>query len=275
MDMHSTLKMNNGTRIPRIGFGVFRLESGTQTVQAVLDALEAGYRHIDTAAIYGNEAEVAQAIAQSGIPRNELFITGKMWKQDLQSHTQEDALKKSLETLRTDYLDLYLIHWPVDGCNIETFEKMLKMEADGACKAIGVSNFHCAHLEELASAGLKAPATNQIELHPLWSRGAEVSYCRQHDIIVEAYSPFGGTGARVLAHPVIIEIAQKYNKSPAQVVVRWDLQHDIVVFPKSTSPARMRENADVFDFELSEADMALLDGVNSDTRFGFDQYQDK
>lgn len=274
MKENRTIVLNNGVHIPQLGFGVYQIGSNGATEAAVSAALEVGYRHIDTASIYGNEAEVGLALKKSGLSRDSYFITTKIWKDDMENDTPEDALNRSLELLGLEYVDLYLIHWPVENKNVKTWEFMGQAMKNGLCRAIGVSNFHVAHLEELAKAGLSVPSINQIERHPYWNRQIELDYCNKHGIAVEAYSPFGGTGASVLNEVVLKEIGEKYGKTPAQVVIRWNLQHNVVVFPKSTSTSRMKENWQVFDFQLTESDMIKIDALNMNRRLGYDAYQD-
>ncbi|PLS30494.1 glyoxal reductase [Bifidobacterium margollesii] len=263
------IKLNNGIEIPRIGLGVFQTPNGTQTENAVLWALENGYRHIDTAMIYGNEASVGAAIAKSGVKRRDVFLTTKLWNDDIRRHRAKEAFEESLDRLGTDYVDLYLIHWPADGWQ-EAWEAMSELYEDRRVRAIGVSNFQIHHLEELAAISDVRPAVDQIESSPQFGNDEVIDYCGSHGIAVEAWSPLGGTGGSLLSDPVLAEIGAKYGKSAAQVVIRWHLQRGVIVLPKSTHEQRIRENIDVFDFELSAEDMAAVDALETGRRNGSD-----
>jgi diketogulonate reductase-like aldo/keto reductase len=266
----STLPLNNGVEIPVVGLGVFRRPAGEATKSAVRYALEAGYRLIDTAKIYGNEASVGEAIRESGIPRSEVFVTTKLWNADHGYEATRRACAGSLRKLGLDTLDLYLVHWPVEGLRLETWRAMETLLAEGRCRAIGVSNYMVQHLEELLEHCVVAPAVNQIELSPYnyLSRKEVVDLCRAQGIQIEAYSPL--TKGLKLKDPKLVRIAQTYAKSTAQVLVRWAVQHGFVVLPKSSSRERIRQNADVFDFAISEADMATLDSFDENLVTGWD-----
>lgn len=261
-----TLKLNNGTAIPRLGLGVWQAGGGTK--KAVLTALQAGYRHIDTASIYGNEAAVGAAIAESGIPREELFVTTKLWNQDQGYERALLALGASLKKLRLDYVDLYLLHWPVGGARLESWRALEQLLSDQRARAIGVSNFLVPHLQELKAVAKVLPAVNQIELTPFLQRSATVALCRELGIALEAYSPL--TRGQRLAHPVVVDVAAAVGRSPAQVLLRWGLQQGFVVLPKSVTPARIAENAAVFDFELDPAAMKRLDALEEGLVTGWD-----
>lgn len=268
MDITSTEKLNNGVEIPRLGLGVYQSQNGAETTNAVLWAFETGYRHVDTAAIYGNEESVGRAIAKCGIPRKELFITTKLWNEDMRQGTQYVAFKHSLKLLQTDYIDLYLLHWPVRGTIKNSWKVLEELYRSGAIRAIGVSNFHEHHLDDLLSYAQVVPAVNQIECHPRLSQEPLRRYCQKHGIAVEAWSPLGGGGNVLVRDPLLTRIGAKYNKSPAQVMLRWDLQREIITIPKSVHKSRIIANAEIFDFELSEDDMAAIQSMNKDHRFG-------
>ncbi|MFD1662371.1 aldo/keto reductase [Streptomyces caeni] len=262
--------LNNGVEMPQLGFGVWQVPDG-EAESAVATALEAGYRSIDTAAIYGNEEGVGKAVAASGIPREDLFVTTKLWNSD---HGYDSALRAfdaSLAKLGLEYVDLYLIHWPLPsrGRFVETYKAFEKIHADGRAKAIGVSNFLPEHLERLIDATSVIPAVNQIELHPHLQQPAAREYHAEQGIATEAWSPLG-QGKGLLEVPAIVAIAQKHGRSPAQVVLRWHLQLGTIVIPKSVTPSRIRENIQVFDFSLDTEDMAAISALNEDRRIGPD-----
>jgi diketogulonate reductase-like aldo/keto reductase len=225
-----------------------------------LAALEVGYRHIDTAAIYGNEADVGVAIRRSGVPRDEVFVTTKLWNEDQGHDSALRALDRSLSRLGMDHVDLYLVHWPVPDKRLDSWRALERLARDGRARSIGVSNYLVRHLEELRAAAEIQPAVNQIEAHPFNVQSDTRAYCAEHGIAVEAYSPLT-KGAR-LGHPVVVEIARRRDRSPAQVLIRWCLQRDMIVLPKSARPERIRENLDVFSFELTDGDMRTLDGLD-------------
>jgi diketogulonate reductase-like aldo/keto reductase len=266
----STKTLSNGVAIPCLGLGVFRSPAGETTKNAVAWALEAGYRHVDTAAVYGNEASVGQATRESGIPRSEVFVTTKLWNSDHGYDAARHACDQSLSKLGFDYVDLYLVHWPVEGLRLETWRAMETLLAEGKARAIGVSNYMVRHLEELLARCNVVPAVNQIELSPYnyLFRKEVVDLCRARGISLEAYSPL--TKAHRLNDPKLTAMAQKYNKTPAQILIRWALQQGFVVIPKSTNLARIQENAAVFDFDISEADIQSLDTFNENLVTGWD-----
>ncbi|MGW0984373.1 aldo/keto reductase [Streptomyces xiamenensis] len=265
---HVTL--NNGEEIPQLGFGVWQVPDD-QATDAVSSALEAGYRHIDTAAIYRNEAGTGKALAASGLPREELFVTTKLWNSD---HGYDDALRAidvSLEKLGLEYVDLYLIHWPTPMYDqyVEAWKAMEQIYGDGKAKAIGVSNFRPAHLRRVIDEGTIVPAINQIELHPNFSQAESRGVHAELGIATEAYSPLG-SGKGLLDDPKLAEIGAKHGRTPAQVVLRWHLQLGNVVIPKSVTPARIKENIDVFGFELDADDIAAIAALDTNTRVGAD-----
>ncbi|MFB7273101.1 aldo/keto reductase [Streptomyces sp. NPDC056244] len=261
--------LNNGVKIPQLGFGVFQVDDA-QTTDAVLTALEAGYRSIDTAAVYGNEEGVGRAIASSGVPRDELFVTTKLWNRNQGYDSALAAFDTSLAKLGLDRVDLYLIHWPTPARDryVDTWRAMEKLLADGRARAIGVSNFQPAHLQRLLDETGVAPVLNQVELHPGLQQAVLRDFHAQHDIATEAWSPLA-QGA-LLQEEAIAEIAARHEKSPAQAVLRWHLQLGNIVIPKSVTPARIRENIDVFDFELSAGDMDVLASLDRGLRTGPD-----
>jgi 2,5-diketo-D-gluconate reductase A len=256
--------------IPQLGFGVFQVPDD-ETEAAVAHAFEAGYRHVDTAAIYGNERAVGRAVAASGLARDEVFVTTKLWNNRQGADSAPQALAASLERLGLEYVDLYLIHWPAPAQDkyLETWEAFLELQQEGLTRAIGVSNFQPAHLERIIAATGVSPAINQIELHP-WLQQEELrAYGAEHRIVTEAWSPLAQGGSH-LAEPALVAIAAAHGKTVAQVILRWHLQLGNVVIPKSATPARIRENADVFDFELSAADLDAIRGLDRGERTGFD-----
>ncbi|MEC2054846.1 aldo/keto reductase [Peribacillus psychrosaccharolyticus] len=264
--IQGSVTLHNGVKMPQLGFGVFKVKNGSETVESVKKALEAGYRHIDTAAIYGNEEGVGQAIRESGIPREELFITSKVWNTEQGFEKTLQAYEDSLKRLGTEYLDLYLIHWPGTDKYIDTWKALEKLYTDSRVRAIGVSNFHVHHLENLMNHTELKPVINQIELHPRLSQLEIREYCKKHDIKVEAWGPLGQ--GNLINEPTINHIADKHGKTAAQVMIRWHLQNDIVVIPKSVTPSRIVENTQVFDFELSLDEMNQIDSLNLGERYG-------
>ncbi|WHU48482.1 aldo/keto reductase [Gordonia sp. L191] len=264
-----SITLNNGVEIPQLGFGVFQIKP-EDTVEATLSALEVGYRHIDTAQMYGNEAEVGEAVRKSGIPRDEVFITTKL---NNSFHAFDDALEatdKSLERLGVEHVDLYLIHWPLPevGDFVETWKAMEKIYADGKARAIGVSNFQKHHLERLFAETEVVPAANQIEVHPYLTQNPLRAFDSEHNIATEAWSPIAQ--GDVLDDPVLKKIAEEKGRTVAQVVLRWHIQRGDIVFPKSVTRSRVEENFALFDFDLSAEDMAAVDGLNKDKRRGPD-----
>jgi len=267
MSTTSTVRLNNGVEIPRVGLGVWQSPRGAQTQDAVRAALQFGYRHVDTARVYGNEHDVGAAVRESGIPREEVFVTTKLWNEDQGYDAALRAFDASMKRLDLEYIDLYLIHWPVPGKRLESWRALEKILAGGRVRAIGVSNFMVRHLEELLGRG-RVPAVNQIEVSPFLQQREVRALCEKHGIVVEAYSPL--TRGQRLGHPVVVEVAERVQRSPAQVLLRWGLQHGLVVLPKSTHSERIAENGALFDFELAAAEMAKLDALEEGLVTGWD-----
>ncbi|WP_327705774.1 aldo/keto reductase [Streptomyces decoyicus] len=265
-----SITLNNGVAMPQLGFGVWQVEDD-QASTAVGHALDAGYRSIDTAAIYGNEEGTGKALAASGIPRDELFVTTKLWNAEQGYDATLRAFDTSLAKLGLEYVDLYLIHWPLPSKDLytETYKAFEKIHAEGRAKAIGVSNFLPEHLERLLGETSVVPAVNQIELHPQLQQAESRAFHARHNIVTEAWSPLG-QGKGLLEDPAIAKLAAQHDKSPAQVVLRWHLQLGNVVIPKSVTPSRIAENIDVFDFELDDDDLATLAGLDTGNRLGPD-----
>lgn len=259
--------LNNGIQMPQLGYGVFQV-SDDDTTAAVSAALAAGYRSIDTAAIYGNEAGTGRALAASGIPRDELFVTSKVWVADLGYEATLAAYQSSLDKLGLDYLDLYLIHWPAPATDryLESWPALEKLMEDGSVRAIGVSNFLPEHLKKIIGLGGTVPAVNQVELHPALQQRDVVASNNAHGIATEAWSPLA-QGA-ILDHPAITGIAAKHEVSPAQVILRWHLQQERIIIPKSVTPARISENLNVFGFDLTQTELANIDSLDRDGRTG-------
>jgi 2,5-diketo-D-gluconate reductase A len=265
------ITLNNGRSIPQLGFGVFQIEP-KDTAEAVSTALKAGYRHIDTAEMYGNEREVGEAVAKSGLDRADIFVTSKLSND---AHLPEDArlaFELSLQELGFDYVDLFLIHWPLptryDGDFVSTWKALEEFYRDGRARSIGVSNFQPHHLRRLHENTEVPPAVNQIEVHPFLTQDEVRGFCAEHGIAVEAWSPIGQ--GLELDDPTIVSIAQRVGKTPAQVILRWHIQRGDIIFPKSVTPSRVKENFDIFDFELADGDVAEISALNKDQRTGPD-----
>lgn len=266
--LKDTVTLNNGVTMPGFGFGVYKLENGRETAEMVKTAIQYSYRLIDTAALYENEEGVGEGIRESGVPREEVFVTTKLWNDQ---HGYDNALKafdESLKKLNMDYVDLYLIHWPVTGKFIETWKALEKLYDEGLVRAIGVSNFHIHHLESLFADANVKPAVNQVEYHPHLTQENLRAFCQKENIQMEAWSPL--KKGRLLDHPLLLDIGKKYGKSPAQVILRWTVQNSVIPIPKSSKPERIRENAAIFDFSLTDGEMKEISALNLNERSGPD-----
>lgn len=266
MNIFSKVKLNNGVEMPWFGLGVFRAKDGQEVENAVLTALKHGYRSIDTAAVYDNEKGVGNAVKESGVSREEIFLTSKVWNTDQGYKSTFRAFEESLERLQTDYLDLYLIHWPKGKRSVETWKAMEELYEEKRVRAIGVSNFLEHHLEDFLPECNIIPAVNQYEFHPELLQPKLLEYCLKKGIRPEAWSPI--MRGKVNDIPVLQALAVKYGKTPVQIVLRWDIQKGVVTIPKSVTPERIISNADIFDFELSSEDIAKIDGLDKNNRLG-------
>jgi diketogulonate reductase-like aldo/keto reductase len=267
-DIKGTVTLNNGVEMPYFGLGVFEVNEGIETIESVKYALESGYRLIDTASLYMNEKSVGEAVRESNIGRSEIFVTTKVWNADQGYQETIDAFYESLDRFQFEYIDLYLIHWPVHGKYIDTWRALEELYAKKLIKAIGVSNFLKHHLENLIKNTSIVPMVNQVEFHPYLTQPDLVNFCQKKKIQFQAWSPL--MKGRITEIPVIVEIAKKYNKNPIQVVLRWNLQKGIVTIPKSVQKERIKSNADIFDFELLDKDMVKIDSLNQNHRIGAD-----
>lgn len=261
-------KLNNGLEMPWLGFGVFLVEPGDETEVAVRRALDAGYRSIDTAAIYNNEAGVGKAIKESGFAREELFITTKLWNADQGYDSALKAFDESMEKLQLEVLDLYLIHWPVVARYKDSWKALEKLYKDGRVKAIGLSNFQVHHIQDILEIGDVVPTVNQVEFHPRLRQAELHNFCIENKIQLQAWAPL--MQGKALDIPELVKLGEKYGKSPAQILIRWDLQLQVLTIPKSITPHRIVENCQVFDFHISDQDMAAIDNLNKDERVGPD-----
>ena len=267
--------LNNGVKMPMLGYGVFKVEDGQVGVDAAKTALATGYRSIDTAAIYGNEKAVGQAIKESGIKREEIFLTTKLWNEVQRTGDPEAAFAQSLEDLGVDYVDLYLIHWPVKGRYVDSWLAMERIYKSGKAKAIGVSNFQKHHLDDIGKMWSVVPAINQFEMYPRFTQKPLIEHCKKYGITPQSWGPLGGTRTDdvkegLLDDSTLVKIAAKYNKSTAQVILRWNIDIGVVCIPKSVTPGRIKANFDIFDFALTPQEIAAIDGLNRDKRLGAD-----
>jgi len=262
LSLQSSTLLNNGVKIPRLGLGVYQASPGESTLRAVKYALKIGYRLIDTAWLYGNEGDVGRAILESDIERDEIFITTKVWNSDQGYRSTLSACERSLQRLGLPYVDLYLIHWPVEGQGKDTWKAMIQLLREGKTRAIGVSNYEISHLQEIFQNFDVIPSVNQVEFHPFLFQEKLLEFCKNSNIQLEAYSPL--TRGQRLDHPTLAGLAKKYGRNSAQILIRWSLQHGLVVIPKSIHENRIMENIQVFDFQLEESDMNLLNSLNED-----------
>lgn len=263
--LDSTLTLNNGVEMPRFGLGVFKTEVGSETENAVEWALKAGYKAIDTAALYGNEAEVGKVVRSGVVPREDVFVTSKVWIDKLNYDDTHKAFDNSMERLGLDYVDLYLVHWPVNDWK-GSWKALQEIYKDGRAKAIGVSNFLEHHLTELLDMADVPPAVNQFEFHPYLQQPSLQAFCRENGIAMTAWAPI--MKGRVLDVPELVAIGEKHGKSAVQVTLRWMLQIDVITIPKSSHKERIESNADIFDFELSDEDIAIISGLDRNDRIG-------
>lgn len=269
MNIQSRKSLGNGEEIPVLGLGVYLSPEGETTAASVRWAVEAGYRHIDTAAVYGNEASVGEGIRTCGIPREQLFVTSKLWNDDIRKGRELEAFRESLKKLGTEYLDLYLIHWPVEGF-MKSWHILEDLYRNGAVRAIGVSNFHKQHLEMLEAEAKIMPMVNQFECHPYLSQEMLIETSRKYGMVCEAYSPLGGQNGPVLSDPVICKLAREKGCTAAQIVLQWNVHRGLVVLPKSNHRERIESNARLFDVELSQEEIQQIDSLNCGMRTGGD-----
>ena len=267
-DIRGTFELHNGVPMPYFGLGVFLMKDGDEVIQAVKDALSAGYIHIDTASLYGNERGVGRAVATSEIPRKELFVTSKVWNSDQGYDSTLRAFDKSMKLLGFEYLDLYLVHWPVRGRYIETWKALERLYTEGRVRAIGVSNFLRHHLEDLLAHCQTVPMVNQMEFHPRLVQQKLIDYCSSHKIQYEAWSPL--MQGKIFTIPELQVLASKYEKNIAQLVLRWSLQKGVITIPKSVQKERIVSNAQIFNFEITAEDMLTIDGLDKNERIGAD-----
>lgn len=268
LNIHSTKQLANGIEMPRLGLGVYKMTEPDIAIQAITAALDYGYRHIDTASLYANEKEVGDAIRASNVPRKDIFITTKVWNTDQGYDQTLRAFEKSLELLGMDYVDLYLTHWPVNETFVDTYRAIERLYDEKLIRATGVANHHAHHLEAIAAKANIKPMVNQIECHPRLTQFDLREYCEEQGIAITSWSPLAR--GRILEEPTLKRISTKYSKSTAQTIIRWHLQHDLIVIPKSENPSRIAENMDVYDFELSFEDMKNIDALNLNERTGKD-----
>ncbi|MGV8151134.1 MAG: aldo/keto reductase [Candidatus Woesearchaeota archaeon] len=265
LSIDSRLKLNDGNMIPLLGFGTWQIPDGAPVEECVLTALKCGYRLVDTARIYDNERGVGNAVRRaiaSGIKREDIFVTTKLWNSDY--NDPEKAFNESLKRLGLEYIDLYLLHWPVIGKRVKTWKVLEELKNTGKVRSIGVSNFTISQLKELIDNSRIIPAVNQVEFSPWLYQKELLDFCKEHNIVLEAYSPL--TRGRMLNNPILVNIAKKYLRSPAQIILRWAIQQDIVVIPKSLDPIKIKENSQLYDFEITNSDMNTLNSLNNNLR---------
>jgi len=264
----ATTTLNNGVKMPWLGLGVYKANDGEEVEQAIKIAVKHGYRSIDTAAFYHNEVGVGKAIKEAGVKREDLFITTKVWNDQQGYESTLAAFEDSRIKLGLEYIDLYLVHWPVKGKYLDTWRALEKLYKDGLVRAIGVSNFQIHHLKDIMENSEVVPAVNQVEFHPFLTQKELLSFCKEHNIRLEAWGPL--MRGKIVDNPVIVELADKYGKTPSQIVLRWDLQQEVITIPKSVRESRIVENTNIFDFDLSTDDMHKIDQLNQDYRTGAD-----
>ncbi len=268
MHLQSTKTLANGVEMPLVGLGVYKMTDPEETIAAITKAIQVGYRAIDTAALYYNEEQVGEAIRHAGVPREELFITTKVWNSNQGYDRTLKAFEVSLKKLNVEYIDLYLTHWAIADKFVDTYRAIERLYDEKLIRVPGVSNHHEVHLKQLLHSANTPPVVNQVELHPYLSQQPLRTFCTENNIAVTAWSPLGRGG--VLTDTTIQQIGEKYEKTAAQVVLRWHLQNDVLVIPKSVTPSRIEENAQIFDFTLTDEDMATLNSLNRNQRFGQD-----
>ena len=268
LNIHSTKQLANGIEMPRLGLGVYKMTEPDVAIHAINSALDYGYRHIDTASLYANEKEVGEAVRASSVSRKDIFITTKVWNSDQGYDQTLRAFEKSLKLLEMDYVDLYLTHWPVKETYIDTYRAIERLYDEKLIRATGVANHHEHHLEAIAVKANVKPMVNQIECHPRLTQYDLREYCAEQGIAITSWSPLAR--GRILEEPTLQRISGKYGKSTAQIIIRWHLQHDLIVIPKSENPSRIAENMDVYDFDLSFEDMKNIDALNLNERTGAD-----
>lgn len=267
-NINKTVKLKNGIKMPMLGLGTWLASNGQEVENAIRIALDVGYRSIDTAAIYGNEKSVGKAIRESDIPREQIFVTSKLWNSDQGFNSTLKAFNNSIRKLNINYLDLYLIHWPVRNKYKESWKALEKLYSEKKVRAIGVSNFHIHHLNDLLKEADIIPTVNQVEFHPYLTQTELKQYCSKYSIQFEAWSPL--MQGNFMSVPTIHNLSEKYGKTPAQIILRWDIQHNVVTIPKTIHEDRIKENVNIYDFELTVEDMKKIDSLNKDHRFGPD-----
>lgn len=261
------ITLNNGIKMPQVGLGVFRCEA-EETFNTVKSAIESGYKSIDTATAYGNEEYVGEAIKASNIKRENIFITTKLWNDDQRTDNVRGAFENSLKLLKVDYVDLYLIHWPVKEKFVQSWLELEQIYKEGLAKSVGVSNFLEHHIDAIREKSDLIPVVNQVECHPFLSQKSLLKYCKERNIQLEAWSPLGASKNNILDNEVIKELAQKYGKSPAQIILRWDIECGLITIPKSSNKQRQKQNIDIFDFSLLPEEIQKIDSLNKNLRVG-------
>lgn len=261
-------ELNNGLKIPVLGLGVFRMDDKKEAYKSIRKAIDLGYRHIDTAMIYENEEPVGKAIRESGVDRADFFVTTKLWIDDIKNDNAQNALDSSLRKLGLDYVDLYLVHWPIKDKYVSIWKDMEKIAATDKVRAVGVSNYQENHIKEILDLRSLVPAVNQIELHPYLSQNDLVEFCTQHNIKIESWSPLCANKNNLLDEQILKDLADKYSKTPAQIILRWNIERGLIVIPKSSNPGRQKENIDLFDFSLTAEDIEKVNSLNKDLRVG-------